>query len=98
MIIYKLSSQNRADPLTRRDQEIDSQMAIKISTRIQTLLRPENLDPRIIIDLNLNPVINITPINPAKGSHNLINNLLQANQTSIDLETLRQRAIDENSG
>jgi hypothetical protein len=52
------------------------------------LLWPENLDPRIIIDLNLDLVINITPINPAKGSHDLINNLLQANQTSIDLETL----------
>jgi len=34
MIIYKPGSQNRADPLTRRDQEIDSQMAVKISTRI----------------------------------------------------------------
>jgi len=34
MIIYKLSSQNRADPLTRRNQEINSQMAVKISTRI----------------------------------------------------------------
>jgi hypothetical protein len=51
-------------------------MAIKISTYIQTLLRPKNLDPRIITDLNLNPVIDITPVNPVKGSHNLINDLL----------------------
>ena len=34
IIIYKLNSQNKADPLTRRDQEIDSQMAVKISTRM----------------------------------------------------------------
>ena len=54
-------------------------MAIKISTHIQTLLQPENLDPQIITDLNLDLVINITPINPAKGSYDLINNLLQAN-------------------
>jgi hypothetical protein len=54
-------------------------MAIKISTYIQILLRPKNLDPWIIIDLNLDLVIDITPINPAKGSYNLINNLLQAN-------------------
>jgi hypothetical protein len=40
------------------------------------LLRPENLDPRIIIDLIFDLVINITPINPAKGSYNLINDLL----------------------
>ena len=51
-------------------------MAIKISTYIQTLLRPENLDLRIIIDLNLDLIINITLINPAKGSYDLINNLL----------------------
>jgi hypothetical protein len=51
-------------------------MAVKILTYIQTLLRPENLDPRIIIDLNLDLVIDITPINPAKGSYDLINNLL----------------------
>ena len=76
MIIYKPGSQNRADPLTRRDQEIDSQIAVKISTRIQTLLRPENLDPRIITDLNLDPVIDIIPVDPAEGSHDLIDDLL----------------------
>jgi hypothetical protein len=51
-------------------------MAVKISTYIQTLLRPKNLDPWIITDLNLDPVIDIIPINPAKGSHDLINDLL----------------------
>jgi hypothetical protein len=40
------------------------------------LLRPENLDPWILIDLDLDQVINIAPINPAEGSHDLINNLL----------------------
>jgi hypothetical protein len=54
-------------------------MAIKISTCIQTLLWPENLDLRIITDLNLDPVIDMAPVNPAKGSYDLINNLLQAN-------------------
>jgi hypothetical protein len=50
------------------------------------------------MDLNLDLVIDIAPINPAKGSYDLINDLLQANRTSTDLETLRQRAMDENSG
>jgi hypothetical protein len=40
------------------------------------LLRPENLDLRIIIDLNLDLIIDIISINPAKGSYDLINNLL----------------------
>ncbi|KFZ24956.1 hypothetical protein V502_00565, partial [Pseudogymnoascus sp. VKM F-4520 (FW-2644)] len=44
MLTYKPGSQNWADLLTCRDQEMDSQMAIKISTRMQTLLQPENLD------------------------------------------------------
>jgi hypothetical protein len=51
-------------------------MAVKISTRMQTLLRPENLDPRIITDLNLDPVIDITLVDPAEGSHDLIDDLL----------------------
>jgi alpha-mannosidase len=42
-------------------------------------------------------VIDITLINPAEGSHDLIDDLLQANRTSTDLETLRQRATDGNS-
>ena len=76
IIIYKPGSQNRADPLTRRDQEIDSQMAVKISTHTQTLLRPKNLDPRILIDLDLDPLVDLAPINPGKESRDLINNLL----------------------
>ena len=40
------------------------------------LLRPKNLNLWIIIDLNLNPIIDIAPINPMKGSYDLINNLL----------------------
>jgi hypothetical protein len=68
MIIYKPGSQNRADPLTRRDQEIDSQMAVKISTYIQTLLRPKNLDPRILTNLDLDPLVDLAPINPSEES------------------------------
>jgi hypothetical protein len=51
-------------------------MAIKILTYIQTLLWPKNLDPRIITDLNLNPIVDILLINFRSKSYNLINNLL----------------------
>ena len=40
------------------------------------LLRPKNLDPQIIINLNLDLIINIILINPIKGFYDLINNLL----------------------
>ena len=43
-------------------------MAIKISTYIQTLLWPENLDPRILINLDLDPLVDLAPINPSKES------------------------------
>jgi hypothetical protein len=51
-------------------------MAVKISTYIQTLLRPENLDLRILIDLDLDPLIDLAPVNPGKESRDLINDLL----------------------
>jgi hypothetical protein len=40
------------------------------------LLRPENLDPRIITNLNLDLIIDIIFINFNKESYNLINDLL----------------------
>jgi hypothetical protein len=112
MLTYKPGSQNRADPLTRRDQEMDSQMAMKISTCTQTLLQPENLDPQIVADLDLDPLgpdigfevdrsqlihnsqdrmsdVEVATVNTSNGTHDLIDNLLQANRTSSDLEPLR---------
>jgi len=97
MIMYKPGSRNRADPLTRREQEIDSQRALAISTRAQTLLRPENLDPRIVTDLDLDPIAEMAPVNPVEGSRDLIDDLLQANRSAIDLEPLREKVTDENS-
>ena len=96
MIMYKPGSQNRADPLTRRDQEMDSQMAVKISTRTQTLLRPENLDPRILTDLDLDPLVDLAPVNPGEESRDLIDDLLQANRSAADLQPLREKVTDEN--
>jgi hypothetical protein len=40
------------------------------------LLWPENLDPRIIIDLNLDLIIDITPISSGRESRDLIDDLL----------------------
>jgi hypothetical protein len=51
-------------------------MTVKISTYIQILLRPENLDLRILIDLDLDPLVDLVPINLGKESWDLINDLL----------------------
>ena len=51
-------------------------MAIKISTRIQVLLQPENLNPRIITDLNLDPVMDLAPVRVTTEPHDLINDIL----------------------
>jgi hypothetical protein len=60
-------------------------MAVKISTYTQMLLQPENLDPRILTDLDLDLLVDLAPINPGEESQDLINNLLQANYSTIDL-------------
>jgi hypothetical protein len=51
-------------------------------------LRSKNLDLQIVIDLDLNLITDLAPISTTKGTYNLINNLLQANCISIDLEVL----------
>jgi hypothetical protein len=43
-------------------------MAVKISTYIQTLLQPENLDPWILINLDLNLLVDLILINPSEES------------------------------
>lgn len=73
-------------------------MAVKISTRTQILLRPENLDPRIITDLDLDPIVDLAPVSLADRAYDLVDDILQANRTSAELELLRQRATDQNPG
>jgi hypothetical protein len=51
-------------------------MAIKISTHMQILLWPENLDPWIIADLDLDLIIDLVPISMVEGAHDLINDIL----------------------
>jgi hypothetical protein len=50
--MYKPGTRNRADALTRREQDLDNQVAAKIALRTQTLLGLEQLDPRIQAELD----------------------------------------------
>ena len=75
MIIYRPGATNRADTLTRREQDLNNQMAVKILLRTQTLLRLEHLNPRILAELNTESLdAKICPINTTEL--NLINKLL----------------------
>jgi hypothetical protein len=80
--MYKPGKTNCADALTRRRQELENQAASKISLRTQTLLRAENLDPRILEELSTADV-EICPIEASE--FDLIDELLQANRTSASL-------------
>ena len=68
-------------------------------------MRPENLDPRIITDLNLDPVAEIAPVRPEilpkpvsgnpESNFDLIDELLTANQEDPNLEESRKKATDD---
>ena len=83
-IMYRLGRTNRADALTRREQELENQAASKIALRTQTLLLAENLDPQILEELAEN--FTDTEICPIETPElDLIDELLQANRTSVSL-------------
>ena len=92
-IMYKPGATNRADALTRREQELDNQMAVKIALRTQTLLGPEHLDPRIQAELELDRAqgTEICPIDTS--GLDFIDELLQANRTASSLHEYREKAM-----
>jgi transposase InsO family protein len=50
-IMYKPGATNRADALTRREQDINPQKEAMSTLQKQTMLQPEQLDPRILEEL-----------------------------------------------
>jgi transposase InsO family protein len=91
-IMYKPGATNRADALTRREQDLDNQIAAKIALRTQTLLRLEQLDPRIQAELDRDQSVEICPIDTS--GLDFIDELLQANRTSPTLQEYRDMAKD----
>jgi hypothetical protein len=90
-IMYKPGRTNRADALTRREQELENQAASKIALRMQTLLPAENLDPRILEELAEGfAATEICPIEALELE--LIDELLQANRMSASLREYREDA------
>jgi hypothetical protein len=85
-ISYKPGKLNKADPLTRLDEKTLNQ--VKRDNRDQVLLPPENLDRRIIKELELHQIgFSISPI---EEQLDLIDHLLQRNRTATDLDEARK--------
>ena len=92
--MYKPGASNRADALTRREQEQESQLAAKIAIRTQTLLGPDRLDPRIQTELEKDCVGDKICLIETAGL-DLINELLQMNRTADSLQDYRNKAEDK---
>jgi hypothetical protein len=73
-IIYKPGATNCTDILTRREQDIDSQKEAISTLQKQIILQPEQLDPRILEELeqstdfcNIEAPIPGPTLDPAEG-------------------------------
>jgi hypothetical protein len=49
--MYKPRTTNQVNALTRREQDLESQAAARISIHTQVLLKPKQLDPQIQAEL-----------------------------------------------
>ena len=98
-IMYQPGKQNtKADALTRHKEDQDSQRQVTLDSRHQVLLKQNQLDPQIIAELDLAPdncSYQIAPIEgPQVDDISLIDQILQANQTSETLADLWEKARD----
>jgi len=91
MITYRPGKQNeKADALSRREQDVKQQDQVKTKYRTRALLQPDQLDARILEELE--EPFEVATFEDISESLSLINRLLAANRTAESLETLRKRA------
>ena len=90
-IIYRSSKQNTlADALSRREQDVEPQDIVKAEYRTRALLQPDQLDARILEELEESP--EIAALEDLTETPDLVDRLLTANRTAESLATLRARA------
>jgi hypothetical protein len=88
-IVYCSDRQNTlADVLSHRDQNVTESKARAKKQNLQTILRPEHLDPRIITKLNKIELLPITQ------NLNLVDELLAANRTSESIQKERNKTLN----
>ena len=80
-------SNEKADTLTRREQDVKSQETLMKESRFQTMLQPEQLSPEVLQDVQLAPV--------TLDQSLLIDRILQDNRTAAELDELRIKAQKE---
>ena len=101
--MYKPGITNCADALTRREQDTDRQKAVISTLCTQALLHPEQLDPRILEEMQqFADVYKIgtpdpTPDSGPESGLDLIDDLLQANRTTEALQAWREKASNPES-
>lgn len=92
-IAYRSGKQNeKADTLTRREQDIEAQDEVKHANRTQTLLPARNLDPRIVAELSKPPPETIFASLEGFVELPLVDKILSANKTHGSLEKDRDAA------
>jgi transposase InsO family protein len=95
-ISYKPGKTNKADPLTRIEDQVKDLNQAKRDNREQTLLPAQNLDDRILQDLEVNRIS--LSLSPIQEQLDLIDDILQANRTEPDLERARKLGRQNKSG
>lgn len=102
MIMYRSGAKNaKADILTRREDEVQSQDQVKLDHRTRALLAQDQVDPRIWEELpreEQEEDHTIAPVQVMNEPLILINRLLKANRETPSLEALRAEAVREEEG
>jgi len=96
-IQYHSAAKNqKADALTRREDDVRQQDALKKEHRDQVMLPAENLSPRIQEELAKADLV-VAPVEPPQETESLLltDRILQANRDSPSLQELREQASRE---
>jgi len=88
-IMYKPGKSNHVDALTCWEQDSDALQLAKSSLRMQILLKPEHIDPRIQLELVTDQAVCAIEL---EAGFDLVDNLLRANRTSESLADFREEA------
>ena len=102
-LMYRAGKSNeRADALSRRIEEVKSQDQVMAEYRTQTLLPAAKIDPRILDDLELTPIALVSPAQEGidqpdtqYDSIQLVDKILASNREAPELQELRQKAQTE---
>jgi transposase InsO family protein len=95
-ISYKPGTSNKADPLTRIESQTKPLDQAKRDNREQVLLPPENLDDQIKRELEVNRIS--FSLSPIEEHLDLIDHILQANRTALDLARVRKLGQERKGG